>query len=423
MSKKLNMENLNDKQLEKISRELEVSQAPSKYAFNAKPNTFYLYETENNNLYIPFAYGEKYPRPERDAYDTRNIVFEGQLREEQKAVKSEAIKVLNDKGCVIISANPAFGKTCLSIYIASKIQMKTLVICNRVVLIQQWKESILKFCPTAKVKILSATSKWEDADFYIINATNVPKHPFSFYKEIGFLVVDELHLIMAEKLSSCMRYITPRYLLGLSATPYRTDGLDILIDMYFGTYKITRKLWREHLVYKVKTGFKPEVSLNRMGKVDWGSVIESQCGDRERNELIIKVIKFFPDRVFLVLCKRVSQATYLVERLKEEKEDVTSLIGTQQEFERQSRVLIGTCQKCSTGFDHPRLNAMILASDVEQYFVQYLGRVFRTKEVVPLIFDFVDEFSLLEKHYKTRVATYLEHGGKVKDFFKEFPHF
>lgn len=423
MSRKLNMENLSDKQLQKLSKDLEVSQAPSKYAFNAKPNIFYLYETYNNDLYIPFAYAEKFPRPAREDYDTRSIIFEGQLREEQKVVKTEAIKVLNDKGCVIISANPAFGKTCLSIYIASKIQMKTLVICNRVVLIQQWKDSILKFCPTAKVKILSSTSKWEDADFYIINATNVPKHDFSFYKEIGFLVVDELHLIMAEKLSTCMRYITPRYLLGLSATPYRTDGLDILIDMYFGTYKITRKLWREHIVYKIKTDFKPEVKLNRMGKVDWGSVIDSQCNDRERNELIVKLIQFFPDRVFLVLCKRVSQATYLVERLQEEKEDVTSLIGTQQEFERQSRVLIGTCQKCSTGFDHPRLNAMILASDVEQYFVQYLGRVFRTKEVVPLIFDFVDNFSLLEKHYKTRVATYVEHGGVVKDFFREYPEF
>jgi superfamily II DNA or RNA helicase len=418
------MRKLSDKELEVLSTSLMVSQEPSRYAFGAKPNIFYLYDTQGNYVYVPFSYRDDIPRPERETFEKRRIVFEGELREEQKVVKSEAINILNKKGSVIISANPAFGKTCLSIYIASKIGMKTLVICNRVVLIKQWKESILKFCPTAKVQILSASDAMkDDIDFYIMNATNVPKHGREFYKGIGFLCVDEMHLIMAERLSTCMKYILPRYLLGLSATPYRNDGLDILIDMYFGKEKITRKLYRQHTVYKVKTDFKPEVVLNRMGKVDWGSVIESQCSNTKRNELIISVIKYFSDRVFLVLCKRVAQANYLIERLKEEKEDVTSLVGSQQEFQRESRILVGTCQKCSTGFDHQRLNAMILASDVEQYFVQYLGRVFRTKEVTPLIFDFVDNYGLLEKHYKTRMATYIEHGGVVKDFFKEFPNF
>jgi hypothetical protein len=194
------------------------------------------------------------------------------------------------------------------------------------------------------------------------------------------------------------------------------DGLNALMDMYLGTYKIIRKLFRKHTVYRVETGFKPEVKLNKMGKVDWGSVLESQCGNKERNELVIKIIKRFPDRVFIVLCKRVAQAEYLEGRLREEGEDVTSLIGKNQEYEQKSRILIGTVGKTGVGFDHPRLNALILASDVEQYFIQYLGRVFRTQEGEPLIFDLVDEFPLLVKHFKTRMAVYLEHGGVVKKF-------
>jgi superfamily II DNA or RNA helicase len=263
----------------------------------------------------------------------------------------------------------------------------------------------------------------QDADFYIMNAANVPKHDRDFYKSIGFLIVDEVHIIMAEKMSQCMRYITPRYALGLSATPYRTDGLDVLLDMYFGTHKIVRKLFRKHVAYRVDTGFKPDVKLNRMGKVDWGSVLESQCSNRDRNELIVSLVKFFPDRVFLVLCKRVDQAKYLVDRLEEEGEDVTSLIGSNQVFERSSRVLVGTVQKTGVGFDHPRLNSLILASDVEQYFVQYLGRVFRREDTVPWIFDLLDDYPLLKKHYNTRRGVYSEHGGLVKDFCKEFPEF
>jgi superfamily II DNA or RNA helicase len=288
---------------------------------------------------------------------------------------------------------------------------------------KQWQTAINHFCPQATVQILAPKCEMKDVDFYIINAVNVPKHTRAFYKEIGILVVDEAHLIMAEKLSQCMRYIIPRYVIGLTATPYRTDGLDVLLDMYFGKYKIIRKLFRKHTVYRIDTGFKPEVKLNKMGKVDWGSVLESMCSNEPRNELIIKVIKYFPDKVFLVLCKRVNQANYLVQRLEEEGQDVTSLIGSNQEYEQKSRILVGTVQKCGTGFDHPRLNSLILASDVEQYFVQYLGRIFRTQEGEPTIFDLVDDFPILLKHFRTRNAVYVEHGGICKSFDRSFPEF
>jgi hypothetical protein len=312
--------------------------------------------------------------------------------------------------------------TSMSIYISSKIGMRTLVIVHRVVLANQWIESIHKFCPEATCQIVTSKTKKLDCDFNIINAVNISKHSRDFYKDIGTVLVDEVHIIMAKKLSECMRYLSPRYLIGLSATPYRMDGLNVLFDMYFGKQRIERKLYRKHIVYKISTGFKPDVKTNKMGKVDWGSVIDSQCNNKERNESIITLIKAFPNRVFLVLCKRIEQANYLFSRLEEEKEDVTSLIGKKQEYEQKSRILIGTTGKVGVGFDHPRLDSLLLASDVEQYFVQFLGRVFRTKDGEPLIFDFVDDFFILNKHFKTRVSTYVEHGGIVKDFSKEFPN-
>lgn len=313
--------------------------------------------------------------------------------------------------------------TAMSIYIASKINLKTLILCNRIVLINQWRDSIKRFCPDSTVQILSSKSEMKDSDFYIINAVNIPKHDRDFYKDIGFVIVDEAHLIMAEKLSHCMRYILPRYLLGLSATPYRNDGLDILMELYFGKNRIERKLFRKHTVYKISTNIKPNVKLNRMGKVDWGSVIDSISNNVVRNEMIISVIKYFSDKIFLVLCKRVSQAEYILKRLIEENENVTSLIGSQQEYNQESRVLVGTAQKVGTGFDHPLLNSLILACDVEQYFIQYLGRVFRRTDTVPYIFDFVDNYGLLQKHFKTRKDIYIEHGGEIKDFLKDFPNF
>ena len=176
-------------------------------------------------------------------------------------------------------------------------------------------------------------------------------------------------------------------------------------------------------MYKIQTSFVPTVEFAKNGKINWGVILDTQASDTQRNEMIISLVKLFPDRVFLILCKRVNQGQYLVKRLEEEGEDVTSLIGKQQEYEEKSRILVGTSSKAGTGFDHPRLDAMILASDIQAYFIQYLGRCMRTEKGEPLIFDIVDKNPILDRHFKVRRATYLEHGGSIKDFSKEYPKF
>jgi superfamily II DNA or RNA helicase len=313
--------------------------------------------------------------------------------------------------------------TCTAIYMATKIKMKVMIITHRIVLIKQWQEALKKFCPNATVQVLTAKSKKKDCDFYIMNAINVPKHERSYYEDIAFLIIDEVHLIMSEILSKCMLYFTPRYVLGLSATPYREDGMNILLDLYFGKRKIYRKLFRKHKVYKIQTSFVPTIELAKNGRVNWGVLLDSQANDENRNEMIINLVKKFDKRVFLILCKRVQQGKHLVKRLMEEGEDVTSLIGKQQEYEQKSRILVGTSSKAGTGFDHPRLDAMILASDIQAYFIQYLGRCMRTEEVIPIVFDIVDKNPILDRHFRVRRNTYLEHGGNIKDFQKEYPEF
>ena len=412
----------------KIMDDLQIRIEGSTFVHNSKAKYIYPLDVTDTHAYIPFAYGRKcpggpFPRPERKSFPVMSKRFNGSLRDKQKIVKREALEHLNGYGSTIIAAATGFGKTCTSIYIATKIKMKTLVITHRIVLVNQWNKAIKKFCPDASIQVLTAKSKMKDCDFYIMNATNVPKHDVDFYRSIGFLIVDEIHCIMAEGLSKCMTRIIPRYVLGLSATPYRDDGLNILLDLYFGTKKIYRKLYRPHQVYKIQTSFVPTVELAKNGRVNWGVVLDSQANDVNRNEMIVRLVQYFKDRVFLILCKRVDQGKYLVKRFEEVGEDVTSLIGKNQEYEQKSRILVGTASKTGTGFDHDRLDALVMASDIQAYFIQYLGRVFRREDVVPLVFDIVDKNPILERHFKVRRATYLEHGGGVRDFAKNFPDF
>ena len=419
MSCKVNIDNLSDDQRERINEELKIKLEDNKYSIGMPPRYIFPYEIEGDNIYLPFSYAYrvlKLVRPKREYFSSMSVKFEGEMREEQREVYNEALTNLSKKGSVIVSCYCGFGKTFLAIKLACKVGLKTLIIVNKIVLMKQWEESILRFCPESKVQKMTPKSVKKDSDFYIMNAINVCKLDREIFEDIGCVIVDESHLIMAETLSRSLQYVNPRYLLGLSATPYRPDGLNVLLDLYFGEYKIVRKLYREHLVYKVMTGFTPSVELARNGKVNWGVVLDSQANDVGRNELIVSIVKRYEERVFLILTKRVEQGNYLVNRMLEEGIDVTSLIGSNQIFDENSRVLVGTSSKVGTGFDHPRLNTLLLAGDVEEYFIQFLGRVFRTREGIPMIFDLVDNNPIIKRHFSTRQSVYLEHGGKVKKF-------
>ena len=426
MSLKYDINKLPNEQIEKINKDLLIKLENNKYAAGAPTKYIYSYLINNDDVYLPFNYAStvlNLKRTPRNQFSSMNVFFTGILRPEQKVVKDEAIAILNKTGSVIISAYTGFGKTLSSINLACTIKLKTLIIVNKIVLITQWEESILKFCPKATVQKLTTKSKLKDCDFYIMNAINIEKMGKTFFKDMGLIIVDESHLIMAETLSKSLQYLNPRYLIGLSATPYRLDGLDILLELYFGKNKIVREMNRKHIVYQVNTGFEPTVEFSENGKVVWGSILKSQSEDEKRNELIINIVRSFSDRNFLVLTKRVEQGKLIFDKLQEYGENVTSLIGKQQTFDAGARILVGTTSKCATGFDHPKLDAMILCSDIQDYYIQALGRIFRVKESIPIVFDLVDKNPILLKHYKTRKQVYEEHGGIIKNFNKLYPQF
>ena len=425
MSLKIEINKLTNKERTKINEELLlILKNDSKILADKEIQPF---DIINNYIYLPFHYASNeltYKRPDRNLFPSMNVKFEGKLRDEQIIVKKEALEKLTNKGCTILSLYTGFGKTILAINLACNIKLKTLIIVNKIVLIKQWEESILKFCPTSLVQKLTTKSKMKDADFYIMNAMNIEKMGRKFYENIGLVVCDEAHLLVAETLSKSLQYLTPRYLLALSATPYRLDGLNKLLDLYFGEDKIIREMSREHIIYKVNTGIEIEMELvESTGKVNWGAVLKDQSENEERNELIIKIIRKFNDRNFLVLCKRVEQAQYLFNKLKELGEYTDNLIGSKQDFDRDCRILVGIHQKVGTGFDWAKADALLLATSLKSYFIQSLGRVFRRRDTTPIVFDLVDNNFILLKHFKSRVEVYDSVGGKIKNFNKEFPFF
>lgn len=443
MSIRLTQEQLDEKAEQKILDEVVVEKVDASSNPFARPmfarggnqaKTFvrpYRMSDDNLSLFVPFRWSmENLPnvtRPSRQHYQTIEITFTLELRSVQREIKDQCVAQLNQNGCVLISLYPGAGKTCLSIFLASRIALKTLIICHRLVLIEQWKAAISRFIENPKIGVVKAgmsekklKSVLTESQFLLVNAQNVKKLGWEAFRDVGLVIVDEIHAIMAESLSECMAYLCPRYLIGLSATPHRPDGLDKLLDFYFGDpqLRIVRELHHPHDVYQVNT----TIEYEEDSKTQWSALLSSQCLNEQRNNLIVQIIRYFPNRHFLVLCKRVDQARYIAEKLEEEKESVSLMTDDINHFDENSRVIVASLQKCGVGFSHDILDALIMASDVEEYFIQYLARVMRTEQVKPIVFDLVDNHPTLKRHFRSRKQVYEKAGGVIKNFWKEFPN-
>lgn len=344
-----------------------------------------------------------------------------ELRETQLPIKMRAIDILEEKNTVIISMPCGFGKTILSLNIASELKYSTLIIVNKIILMNQWEEEIknsfenpiIYLCPTkCSLKTLPF------AHFYIINAINLEKYKDQFTL-IGTVIVDELHQLMTEKLTKGLFYVWPKYLIGLSATPTRPDIFNKLIPLFFGGEDniVSAQFFKKHIVNRINTGFTPiiEYSWNpkiQRNSINWNVLLDSISKNEKRNNLIVNIVKNNENLNILILVKRVEQGLYLADKIKEFT-TVTTLLGKNQTFDESARVLIGTTQKVGTGFNHPKLNSIIIAIDLLEYFIQALARCFRRLDVSPVIFDLVDNHSSLEKHWDERKKVYISSGGII----------
>jgi superfamily II DNA or RNA helicase len=361
--------------------------------------------------------------------------FKGELKPKQLDIRTKCLRKLNKYNTLLLSLGTGGGKTVITIYLAYKIGLKTCVMAHRKFLIDQWKDRIYQFAPMAKVQILHAKTKMDlKADIYIMNIDTVHKKEYGFFSDIGVMVIDEAHLSCSPGRLKAYFKFAPKYLICLTATPdERPDTLD---DQIFGLYvgkkaRVHSPLWREHNVYKFDTGFFPHIKYSRSGKLDWTDIIKQQSENTKRNDSIVKVIRYFDKINFIVLCKRVLQAKYIYSSLKDAGECVDIYTGEHNTYNFNTRILISSFSKTGVGFDwvpttpdgQPLDMGLIVASDIMGYFLQYLGRVFRSDKS-PIVIDFVDRFKPMINHWQVRTNNYQSVGGNIQNFhtvFTDFP--
>lgn len=390
-----------------------------------------LFEYDDEDTFIvPFYYYQElmfeynktiYPNDTKK-YSGNVFKFTGSLLARQEELKDEIINILECQRSLILSLYCGYGKTIFSIYLAQHLVNlmkcgKVGVCCHRLVLIQQWVHSIKK-TTDAKVQVVTAKNKIDkDADFYVFNLQNIQKRDIEDMKDISILIIDECHTICTQNLAYSMMFIRPKYCIGLSATPKREDGIDEVLYKYLSNTIIERAMKRNYMVYLFPSQFAPK--LEKSDKLDWNACLQQQADNNERNKEICRIARKFSTRNILILCKRVSHVQTLYDELIKT-EEAEMFVGSTKTFNTESRILLVTCSKGGVGFDHPKLDMLIIAADVENLFIQYLGRVFRRDDSIPIVVDIKDKFYPFQRHLKTRMQTYLSTGGilnRYEDLF------
>lgn len=145
---------------------------------------------------------------------------------------------IDGNGRFLLSDFTVTHNTAIAIKLATDLRTKTLVVVNKECLMDQWSESICKFTGgQAKIGIIQQSKvDVDDKDFVIAMLHSIAQkdYPKEIFQSFGFCILDECHHLGSEVFSQSLPKIASLYMLGLSATPVRKDGLSHVFHKYIG---------------------------------------------------------------------------------------------------------------------------------------------------------------------------------------------
>ena len=241
---------------------------------------FYIYRESPNKFYTPRYYKPDIVPSQLSAGLDIQLSFVGQIRDTQQL----AIDAFMQTKCGLLQLPCGFGKTILALYICHLLGKKTLVIVHKEFLMDQWRERIQEFLPTAKIgKIQGTTIDTTGIVLGMLQSLSTKEYAPSVIKEFGFTIIDETHHMGAEVFSNALFQIVTPYMLGLSATMERKDGMTKIFKMFLGEvlYSAQREVATNIVVqmvkYQVHDAEFNETILNFKGQANYSSMIKKIC--------------------------------------------------------------------------------------------------------------------------------------------------
>ncbi len=251
--------------------------------------------------------------------------------------------------------------------------------------------------------------------------------------EFDYIVIDEVHRAGAPSYQKIMQYFKPKFYLGMSASPDRTDDFDIY------------KLFHHNIIYEIR--LKKALEENMLCDFHYFGINDPVDANNTSDEHVDKIIenleyyKYSGNRVKgLIFCNTIENAETYSKKLNQRGYKTVSLSGknTQEEREQAIQKLITnkenteqldyilTVDIFNEGVDIQEINQIVMLRPTESsiIFIQQLGRGLRKskdKEYV-VILDFISNY---DNNYLIPVAlsddrTYNK--DKMRKFIINIPH-
>lgn len=421
------LEMLNNEDIKRIQKDLTfvATMHGLNVPFPMKPPKVISYRESENYLWVPRYYGlSKFGKPKKEIYTKGveiDIQFNGNLRPKQQEIADLTIKHLKESGGGILSLYPGFGKTITALYLIHKLQRKSLWIVHKTFLMDQVKSSIEKFLPGTRVGLIRQDKiEIDNCDIVIamLQSISMKEYPKDTFKDFGCVVVDEAHHIAAQVFSQSLWKVTSEYMIGLSATPDRKDGLSNVFYQCLGPVIYSLKNTTRKPIIRCIDFYEMElqdIPSFRNGKPCTPKMINMVCENWNRNKIILENIGNLLEekRKIIVISDRREHLSTLYNFCTQwyPKYTFGFYVGQMKREELKKSedcdVIFGTYSMSSEGLDIPSLNTLILASpksDVEQT----VGRILRKDHegIEPLVIDIVDHWGSFENQANRRLRWY-----------------
>jgi superfamily II DNA or RNA helicase len=367
-------------------------------------------------------------RDERDEGVPVELKFNGGLTQ----VQTEAASALLAHDTGVFVGPPGIGKTVLGTYLIAQRSRSTLILVHRKPLLDQWVAHLTMFLGMDHKDIgqIGGGKRKPNGqlDVAMVQSLVHKGTVDDLVARYGHVIVDECHHIPAVSFERVLSEVKARYIVGLTATPYRRDGHHPLIEMQLAPVRFKAEARSavvgrpiEHRLIVRETPFRAAGQQD-----DIHTLYQSLANDTTRNELILNdVINTIAEgRSPILLTERRDHLEYFVRSLEGFVRHVVVLQGGQSVRQRRAtierlasipdseeRMLLATGRYIGEGFDDARLDTLFLAMPIswKGTLIQYSGRLHRhhSGKTDVRIYDYVDRaVPILLRMFEKRLPTY-----------------
>lgn len=339
----------------------------------------------------------------------------------------ENLKKLRESGenkALLVSATGT-GKTYLSAFDVQQMRAeKVLFLIHRETIAKEARKAFKQILGNEnrlgkkkRYGLLTGHHSDYDADYLFATVQTVSK--FDVLNRLkpdqfDYIIIDESHRAGAKTYQRILKHFTPKFLLGMTATPERTDGHNICGDFDYNiAYEIRlQEAMKEDMLCPFHYFGISEIAVD--GKViEETSEFRNLVSEQRVNHIIEKIAYYghSGEKVRgLVFCSRNEEARELSERFNRRGFRTVALSGSSSQQEREDAIqrleskdsyealdYIFSVDIFNEGVDIPTLNQIVMLRPTQSaiIFVQQLGRGLRKvseKEFV-VVLDFIGNYS------------------------------